>query len=130
MPSEEAIAAARKICQVFGMFSERVPEAALIIDEALANVWDKAIEAVHAQVKVEEGNTEINDAYFEVRYLGRKVWACGGRMPNIKREAQSFASQYRDKLSRVLSAAKARSLNDQPTVVEFEAAPLKSERTD
>lgn len=102
MPSEEAIAVARKVSEWArrdGLVDGKaIEEIATIIDEALGNVWDAAIDVA--------------------RQSAKRSKAAGLTISTVELAIMR------------LEAAKARALSDQPTIVEFEAPALKSERTD
>lgn len=60
-----------------------------------------ATRRLQSRVVVEEGNTEVNEAYFEVKFLGEVIWQHGG--PRTETEAK--AARAADRFKAMIQAA-------------------------
>ena len=82
------------------------------IAEAVAQERDRIGMVLCSAVKVEDGNTEINECYFRVTFMGAVVWSAGGKCSEVEPEAHEFAASYRD---RIAAAIRARGRTNGPT---------------
>lgn len=57
-----------------------------------------AVERLCAAVVISEGNTEINEVYLWVRFLGHVIWSCGGQRKDVAPAAERAAESFRARL--------------------------------
>lgn len=68
------------------------------IADALATTRREAEEATLSRLKdrvtIRSGNSELNEAYFQVRFLGRTIWSGGGPRESASIDAEDAAAKF------------------------------------